>query len=478
MKNVATFSRFLIILMIAVILSFLTECTVFTESVERDEVSEVVTPLIETTYEVQTPVPVTDTDHEPTSILSQAPTPSQTSEPALTPESLSTENLIESTVDLAGSLPDITTLDGPILAMIQMQNELNQIHLLDIASQRLFASQLEVNPLRINWLPESCVLAATIRNRDDATVNIVNIENIDAVLFSDQDAVVEIAQDGFEAGWRLSPNGNLVAYLVLSGEQYYAYSEFQNIEVDVVDPSHSALTPISIPSNDGVLSFSWSPDGNYIAYSDFDERNVRQLYIYEIETDHLSQLTSFKDAGEMIGEPIGNFIGQPIWSATSELIIFETGITQEDGTVDYSLWAARLDDFQTSQLITESNTHISVMGISLDDSMTAVYLSDGNSTSNLLWIDVPFGNVVQKLETGEVSGTDIKLVAALIGVNSWLGEDTDGQLYLYDHVTQTVDLVPGIILPSKGLIFELNSQRGEAAFVGQILEWSIFAPCQ
>ncbi|MCB8920660.1 MAG: PD40 domain-containing protein [Ardenticatenaceae bacterium] len=478
MKEATTIFRFMITLVIGVILSFLIGCTASTENVDTDEVVEIVTPLVEPTNEFQPPAPITDTHDESSPTLIPVPTPAQTSKPTLTPEPIPTENLAESTIDLDDSLPDINTLNGPILAMIQLQNELNQIHLVDIASQRLFTSQFKSNPLRLNWLMESCILAATVRNRDDASVSIVNVENNNEVLFLAQNTVRNNTEDGYEDGWQLSPNGNLAAYLVLSGEQYFAYSEFQNLEVVAVDPSNSAPTPINTSSNNGVLSFSWSPDGNYIAYSDFDEHNVRQLYIYEIETGQIIQLASFVDAGAMIGEPIGNFIGQPIWSITGELIVFEAGITKEDGSVDRSLWAVNLDDFQISQLLAESNTHISIMGISLNDNTIAVYMSDGNNTSNLLWIDVPFGNVVQELEAGKVPNTNIKLVAALIGVNSWLGEDSDGQLYLYDHSTLNVDTIPGINLPRKGLIFELNSPRGEAAFVGQILDWRIFAPCQ
>jgi hypothetical protein len=128
----------------------------------------------------------------------------------------------------------------------------------------------------------------------------------------------------------LSPDGSWIAYKIGSGilEQRgddlepFRY-EFENVETI---PTDGAEGPFQLSQRGGAWRLSWSPDSLYLAYSDYDEHGIHQLYVTSRKGTDRKQLTFLANPVEImkiLWSPDGNKIA---------VLIDQTGDNSADET--------------------------------------------------------------------------------------------------------------------------------------------------
>lgn len=368
-------------------------------------------------------------------------------------------------------------LKGPLVSYLR--NDIpsrNLIHIIDLGSQLSYEIESYHGiPLRIKWVESGCALISTIRTSDG--VELVKIDLLDM----QQEIIYRYLRDQpslnskvFHGNWEVSPSGSYVAYLVYAGEHYYSTSQFQDVEVVSL---YNTSERHRLTKNGGSLGASWTPDGNLIVFSDFDESGIRQIFRSSPDGTDVMKLTNFDDPGSQVGEPVGNFIGNPYWAPDGQKFVVESGVTDYEGFFSNSLWSVSLDGIQQLQLTNGTIDEIHVMGWSEDSRTVAMYArqvteSEGDATS-LMWIDVSTGDMVRILEGGRLPESNIQLVAAVRGINKWVGLDPQGLAFLLDFESETSNPLSNIAWPQNTLFDLSGSLPGEMVRTDQIIAWDI-----
>jgi len=370
--------------------------------------------------------------------------------------------------------------EGPLLAYIQYDSPpTNNVNLLDLGVPTTHEFQvINGTPISVRWLDNQCQLVVTIRTPEGAELVLLDLVNADTrTLFEYLREDPSRESTVFHGNWEVSPNSDHVAYMVYSGDQYYAHSEYQDIAVKSLNNNHR----YTLTEHGGALSFSWAPDGNYIAFSDYDSVGVRQLYRSLPDGSDKVKLTSFDEIGSLVGEPIGNYIGRTVWSPDGKKIAFEAGITDADGTFISSLWVVSLTDGQLTRLTEKGVQDYYIMGWNNEGSVLATYIAilknDEKSDVHLTWIDITSTSTLMASKDGVLPDHGIQLVAAIDGLEQWIGLDDAGNLHLYNARTDQLSRLNDINLPDSAQFLDISGRlSGEAVFPGQIISWAIPPP--
>jgi Tol biopolymer transport system component len=95
----------------------------------------------------------------------------------------------------------------------------------------------------------------------------------------------------------LSPDESWIVYRIGSGTYEQMGSDFEpyrfeyeNLETMSVDGTQG---PYRLSQNGGAWRAAWSPNSEQIAYSDYDEKGIHQLFIINRDGSKRSQMTSF-----------------------------------------------------------------------------------------------------------------------------------------------------------------------------------------
>lgn len=413
---------------------------------------------------------------EMTSTPSHTPRPSRTQKPPspsvtpLVPTPTVSATPID-TVVLASTLTQTMT-QGPLLAFIQYEESLpNSVHLVDVGVNSDWHLQFDNGqPIHVSWSIDGCQLYVTLRRSFGVELIRTDLQgsSYETILHYFKDDPTR-APGVFHDNWAVSPSGEQIAYMIFSGEQYYSTSEFQDMQVANVDNTPGTF---ELTTHGGVLGFAWSPDGEYLAYSDYDTTGVRQLYHVKAAGTEKTQLTSFTEKGAPVGEPMGNYIGRPVWSPDGSKIAVETKVTNSDGTATSALWIISTQDNGQLQVMIEPQLDdYAIMGWSEDSSVLSVYGDNGHEKT-LYWLDGTTGNILSRFESGLVPGSEVVLVATVEGTQSWLGTDQEGIVYLYDTTSETLSRMEMLRWPTGQQVIELGlNQRGEA-IPGAMVGWA------
>lgn len=268
------------------------------------------------------------------------------------------------------------TLGDSRIIMIQPQTK--QTHVIQFDPQ-LYTSR------RVSEITAACELIIQVQTRDS-----------NQILRADQTGkILELLyqspiQDGSTSRYSpvISPSQRYVAYVVFSGEQFYDTAQFQDVEVAPVDGSSP---PVRLTEHGGASSNggTWSPDGEIIAYTDYDDDGFLQLYATDLSDWTETKLTHFqekKSPGSVIEwAPSGQYLAVILKNAVEvdEIWVYST--------VDNRYFEIDLP----SRIMELSDT----LYWSMDGRTLLVLAQDfeNRKIAGLYWFDIPYQQLIRHL---------------------------------------------------------------------------------
>jgi WD40 repeat protein len=187
---------------------------------------------------------------------------------------------------------------------------------------------------------------------------------------------------------KISPLENYVTYVVFSGELYYDSAEYQDIEIAPVNQPDKS---IQITSHGGAWKEGgeWSPDGTQIAYTDYDDQGILQIYITQINTWNQITITAFTNPNSRPG-PIS-------WSPHEDRL----AVMVEDQDQEREVWIVSIPQRKANRLNLPAGLVTIADKIYWSDDGSKVLLFVGDYTNSnfegLYWFDVENNQIIHVL---------------------------------------------------------------------------------
>ncbi|MCB2160577.1 hypothetical protein KQH40_00665 [bacterium] len=270
-----------------------------------------------------------------------------------------------------------------------------------------------------NWLEDSCELVVSIADSGP----IVNI-NLDGQITS----VIYSESLDLPTG-ELSPDNKYFAYIVGSGYRDYFRYEVQDLLIRDLGDDINLVYQMS--TNGGVWDFEWSPDGSMIAYTDYDDFGIMQLYVSNLVGTNLEQISNNKQSNLAISEIR--------WSTEGEGIAY-----QLENKENYSAYIIvhNFSDPNTSKIEYGPYTSISDFWWHSDNEIGIFYSDDeSRNTWKITWYQAFDGKLINSLGEIDTPSQNIVIPKSLKGTNS-IGyfnqnRNVDSIFYIYDFKTDT-----------------------------------------
>jgi Tol biopolymer transport system component len=248
-------------------------------------------------------------------LVVEGSTPTSTSTPAartVSPDFMETLEPIQATVDIISTpTNDSNAITPSPMPMIDAWDNISEFYPLIAITYQFpsrfllfspdgsFLKEIDLEtqayyPLEIQQIRDDCKIIALVNSDDGHKLILVNPNSKSSQeifqLPNDQPDIAKYSPI-------LSPIGKYVTYVVLSGELYYDSGQYQDVEiVEMSGKGH----PIRLTTRGGAGAGGvWSPDGNSLAYTDFDEQGNLQVYITDIANLTKRQLTQFQNIGSL-----------------------------------------------------------------------------------------------------------------------------------------------------------------------------------
>ncbi len=231
------------------------------------------------------------------------------------------------TVELAEASPSSVPLESPshpneisylssILSGVKIVDEPNQLVFLDSNDEILWMTEDRYSDLTFD--PSGCFLFSGWSRGQYAELSKLSLKG--QVLDTKSITYDENLKTPDEAfGFLPSPTGDFLAYMVGSGEGGRGPADAEFLDVGLIDfRDDRSSKPAMLTSNGGgpTSGSVWSSDGQYLAFSDFDENGIVQILVYGIEEERTYQLSNF-------GEEMRNWeISDLIWSPDGTKVAF------------------------------------------------------------------------------------------------------------------------------------------------------------
>lgn len=234
---------------------------------------------------------------------------------------------------------------------------------------------------------------------------------------------------------RLSPDGKWITYVVQSGKDQDRGVKLRDVKVIAAEAPDK---PVSLTKRGGagVLGGVWSPDGQRVAYSDYDEAGNGQVYLSRPDGSDRHQLTHFTAPKTTM-----NWI---TWSPDGQELAFAIYDNQEDNQYEVgnrlAIWVVHSDGSGPREMIL--NDGRSVQGTPLwweeDNRTLVVSILDDIPGEGLYWFDVNTGHVVHVFydataPSGSIFGpfplADVQMIMFMGGDRNFYSYDPAGGIY-------------------------------------------------
>lgn len=236
------------------------------------------------------------------------------------------------------------------------------------------------------------------------------------------------------AYYPLSPDDSWLAYLVGSGnyEQWgddiepfrFEYQDLETISTDGTEGPHR------LSLRGGVRRVAWSPDGQRLAFSDYDAEGITQLFISSRDGSNRRQLTFNSQPIEM---------GKIFWAPDGERIALDV----------YQADSAALTEILIVELDNDTIHMYENLGIHWwrDSDSLIARRRISREQSSIIIMDVATGEI---FTLGEMGCYCMNPFGNLAMVGCWTVDD---QIWVYDSIAHTVEQYPNFDPFWSGLIY-------------------------
>ena len=170
----------------------------------------------------------------------------------------------------------------------------------------------------------------------DGSLRWVDLEGHVVEDFFDAESLTSVGVEAFGGTTFLSPNERWIGYWLGSGRPSNQIGidlrmEKQNLFTYSIDLVQG---PNPISTSGGAYVVEWSPDSRELAFSDYDQNHVHQVFVSEVDGSGRRQLTQFASAS-FFDDDQG--IRQIVWSPGGAFVAVESLL---DGTSQVSVLSA------------------------------------------------------------------------------------------------------------------------------------------
>lgn len=278
--------------------------------------------------------------------------------------------------------------------------------------------------------PDKCLLySLSVGGYEMEGQVLVTASNLTGQTIKEYYALVQedIGKNSFE--FTISPNLNWISYKVADGETGMSLTDadIQNVKLVKISTEESAQS-ISL-TNQGGARFSrhiWSPDSQYIAFTDFDLQGIPQIYIYNTELGFLEQITDMEE------DTMSNRNLILAWSPDSKHLVFSLGT---------KIGIAQISNKNIHWLEFIPNDIQNLRQIWWSDDMKLLVLANvhGESMSpGLFWYDVSSDSVINKLSSADFGSLSPIYQSFPLDKNlNYIVAVVGEQIYTYDLYART-----------------------------------------
>ena len=238
--------------------------------------------------------------------------------------------------------------------------------------------------------------------------------------------------------FHLSPDRNWGANNVFLGT--YEYESIEHRTLQILSHSDPGLS-VSLAPNEGAYAFSWSPDGKWLAFTDYDEDHLLQVYRATPDGQKIQQLTFHSEDPGIIEMIAWSPDGQRIAYAASTLLPhqFEQGNEGWIGLIS-------LDNLQTTRVMPNQFAYTEELWWSQESDQIAFVgesvlpQDDPLYGSQIHWADGNSGVISKSLYSAQSPIGHFSLASPVSNLGTFFLAAKDGY-YLFDATTDEYNKV-------------------------------------
>lgn len=290
------------------------------------------------------------------------------------------------------------SLQGPLIAFDAVDAETGQdaILIVDTAtglSREITSQQLGGTIVGFDWSANGCNLLVALHN--SSNVQFVQTDLEGNIIASASQPIPRNTDAGSRYGWTISSTQEWIAFLVGTGEDEEGFG-FEFKDVWAVRNGEESATPIALTQNGYTPSTAWSPNGESLAFSNYDSAGILQLYHAAPDGSDLVQLTHFSESIARIQgvrwSPDGQWLTFAVYNTVNPLAPGESNLWSVNAN-GHTLEQVTLGDYivrQTSWWAADSTSYSAYVELWSTES------SRGFQGSKVVWVNPQTGTVTDE----------------------------------------------------------------------------------